>query len=186
VNGVTLVVVALPEFVVGILLIAVLATSVFSLLPAVSLVSGGGGVLTDPKVIVLPAMTLVILVTPYLLRLARASAREVFDSEYVRAARLRGVSGRRLLLRHVLPNALPPTLQATVLVLVYMLGGVVIVETVFNCPGVGLALVEAVRGRDLPVIQSLALLIAGFYLLLTMLADIATVVLTPRLRTARR
>jgi peptide/nickel transport system permease protein len=137
-------------------------------------------------VLVLPAVTLAVLVMPYLVRLARASATEVFDSEYIRAARLRGVGGSRLLWRHVLPNAAPPTVQATVLVLVYLLGGSVIVETVFAFPGIGLQLVDAVRGRDLPIIQSLALLIAAFYLVLTTVADLATIALTPRLRNGRR
>jgi peptide/nickel transport system permease protein len=185
-DGVSLVVTALPEFVVGVLLITVFATSVFQWLPAVSIVSGGDSVLSDPQVLLLPAATLAILVMPYLLRLTRATAGEIYESEYVRAAKLRGVSGRRLLWRHVLPNAAPPTLQATVLVLVYLLGGVVIVEAVFNFPGIGLSLVDAVRVRDLPVIQTLALLIAAFYLILTTVADLATIALTPRLRKAGR
>jgi peptide/nickel transport system permease protein len=185
-DGASLVVTALPEFVVGIALITVFATSVFTWLPAVSIVNGGASVLSDPQVLILPAVTLAILVMPYLLRLTRASAGEIYESEYVRAARLRGVSGRRLLWRHVLPNAAPPTLQATVLVLVYLLGGVVIVEAVFNFPGIGLSLVDGVRVRDLPVIQALALLIAAFYLILTTVADLLTIALTPRLRKAGR
>ncbi|MGY1746523.1 ABC transporter permease [Blastococcus sp. SYSU D00695] len=186
VDGLSLVVAALPEFVVAIALIALFATSVFNWFPAVSIVSGGGSALSSPEVLVLPAVTLAILVMPYLVRLARASAGEVYDAEYIRAARLRGVGGRRLLWRHVLPNAAPPTVQATVLVLVYLLGGSVIVETVFAFPGIGLQLVEAVRGRDLPIIQSLALLIAAFYLVLTTVADLLTIALTPRLRSSRR
>ena len=131
-------------------------------------------------------MTLTILVVPYLVRLVRASAVEVLDSDYVRAATLRGVRGRRLLLRHAVPNVAPPMLQAIVLTVVYLVGGVVIVETVFNYPGMGLALVEAVRLRDLPVIQALVLIIAGLYLVLTAVADIVTVLLTPKMRTVRR
>jgi peptide/nickel transport system permease protein len=186
VDGLSLVVTALPEFVVGIALITVFATSVFHLFPAVSIVDGGDLVLSDPVVLVLPALTLAILVMPYLIRLTRASAGEIYESEYVRAARLRGVSGSRLLWRHVLPNAAPPTVQASVLVLVYLLGGVVIVEAVFSFPGIGLSLVEAVRGRDLPVIQAQSLLIAAFYLVLTTIADLVTVALTPRLRKGGR
>jgi peptide/nickel transport system permease protein len=186
VNGLSLIVAALPEFVVAIALIALFATSVFQWFPAVSIVSGGASALSSPEVLVLPAVTLAILVMPYLVRLARASAGEVYDSEYIRAARLRGVGGSRLLWRHVLPNAAPPTVQATVLVLVYLLGGSVIVETVFAFPGIGLQLVDAVRGRDLPIIQALALLIAAFYLVLTTAADLLTIALTPRLRSSRR
>lgn len=186
VNLSSLTIVALPEFVVAIGLIVLLSTGVWHLFPAVSLVSGDGAVISQPDVLVLPTLTLAILVFPYLMRLSYASAVEVLESEYVRAARLRGIRGVRLLVRHVLPNVAPPVLQAIVLVLVYLLGGVVIVEAVFNFPGVGRALVEAVRLRDLPVIQALALGIAAFYLVLTALADVATVALTPKLRSARR
>lgn len=186
VNVVSLGIIALPEFVVGIGVVVLLSTGVFHLFPAVSVIYGDASVISDPKVLVLPTITLTILVLPYLLRLVRASAIEAMESEYVRAARLRGIGGPRLLVRHVLPNVAAPMLQAIVLVLVYLLGGVVIVETVFNYPGMGLALVEAVRLRDLPVIQALALAIAAFYLILTAAADLMTIALTPRMRSARR
>jgi peptide/nickel transport system permease protein len=186
VNVASMCIAALPEFVVGIAVIALFATSVFTWFPAVSVIYGGTSVLSSPDVIVLPALTLTILVVPYLVRLVRASAVEVLDSDYVRAATLRGVRGRRLLMRHAMPNVAPPALQAVVLTIVYLVGGVVIVETVFNYPGMGLSLVEAVRLRDVPVIQALVLVIAGLYLVLTAVADIVTVVLTPKIRTARR
>lgn len=186
INIVSMAVAALPEFVAGIAVVALFATTVFQWFPAVSVLYGSSSVLSTPKVIVLPAVTLTVLVVPYLLRLIRASAIEVLDSEYIRAATLRGVGGWRLLVRHALPNVAPPMLQAIVLVVVYLVGGVVIVETVFNYPGMGLALVEAVRQRDLPIIQALVLVIAGVYLVLTAVADVLTVVLTPKMRTARR
>jgi peptide/nickel transport system permease protein len=186
VNVSTMAFAALPEFVVGIGMVYLFATGVFHVLPAVSVIYGSESVLSDPKVLVLPALTLIVLVVPYLLRLVRASALEVLESEYIRSAHLRGVRGRRLLTRHALPNVAPPMLQAIVLVVVYLVGGVVIVEAVFNFPGMGLALIEAVRLRDLPLIQALVLIIAALYLLLTAAADIATMLLTPKARTVRR
>lgn len=184
VNLSSMAIAALPEFVVGIVVVAVFATSVFHWFPAVSVTYGSDSVMSDPKVMVLPALTLAILISPYLIRLMRASATEVLESDYIRTATLRGVVGRRLLVRHALPNIAPPLMQAVVLTTVYLVGGVVIVETVFNYPGMGLALVEAVRLRDMPTIQALALIIAGLYLVLTTVADVFTVLVTPKMRTA--
>lgn len=184
VNVVSLVLAALPEFVVGIAVIALLATGVMHAFPATSIVYGGG-VLTDPVVLVLPTLTLVLIVFPYLMRLVRASMTEVLDSDYIFTARLRGIGGGRLLFRHALPNVAGPVIQALVIVLVYLISGVVLVEAVFGYPGIGLALVEAVRLRDLPVIQALAIGIAAFYLCLNLVADLATMALTPKMRAAR-
>jgi peptide/nickel transport system permease protein len=185
-NMVSIVLSALPEFVVGITMVLLFATGVFQWFPAVSIVFDSTSVVGSPDVIVLPALTLTLLVVPYLFRLVRASAVEVIESEYVRAAQLRGVRGWRLLVRHALPNVAPPMLQAMVLTTVYLIGGAVIVETVFSFPGMGLALVEAVRLRDLPTIQALVLIIATIYLVLTAVADVLTIALTPKMRTGRR
>lgn len=186
VNAVSIVLAALPEFVVGITTVLVFATGVFQWFPAVSIVFDSSSVASSPKVMVLPAMTLTLLVVPYLLRLVRASAIEVIDSEYIRAAELRGITGWRLLVRHAFPNVAPPMLQAIVLTTVYLVGGAVIVETLFSYPGMGLALVQAVKIRDIPTIQGLVLIIAGLYLVLTTVADVMTTLLTPKMRTARR
>jgi peptide/nickel transport system permease protein len=185
VNGATIVLAALPEFVVALTLVVLFATGLFHWFPAVSLVFDSTSVMGSPDVVVLPALTLTLLVVPYLIRLVRASAIEVIDSEYIRAAQLRGVTGWRLLGRHAFPNVAAPMLQAIVLTTVYLVGGAVIVETVFSFPGVGLALVQAVRVRDLPTIQAIALVIAAMYLVLTAVADVLTLALTPRLRLAR-
>ncbi|TXH59567.1 MAG: ABC transporter permease [Burkholderiaceae bacterium] len=185
VNGATIVLAALPEFVVALTLVVLFATGLFHWFPAVSLVFDSTSVMGSPDVVVLPALTLTLLVVPYLIRLVRASAIEVIDSEYIRAAQLRGVTGWRLLGRHAFPNVAAPMLQAIVLTTVYLVGGAVIVETVFSFPGVGLALVQAVRVRDLPTIQAIALVIAALYLMLKAVADVLTLALTPRLRLAR-
>lgn len=184
VNVASLLLAALPEFVVGIAVIVVLSTGLLHSFPATSIVYGGS-VLTDPIVLILPTLTLVLIVFPYLMRLVRASMTEVLESDYVFTARLRGVGGARLLFRHALPNVAAPVIQALVIVMVYLVSGIVLVEAVFGFPGIGLALVEAVRIRDLPVIQALAIGIAAFYLLLNVLADLATLALTPRMRVAR-
>jgi len=135
---------------------------------------------------ILPAVTLDLAVIPYMSRIMRASMIEVLESEYVQMARLKGLSPRRVILRHALPNALVPFVQVTALQLAWLAGGVVVVEFVFRYPGIGAALVDGVANRDLPVVQALTLMVGGIYVLLNMVADMATILLTPRLRTALR
>jgi peptide/nickel transport system permease protein len=186
VGGASLILIALPQFVLGILLILLFATGAVHLLPAVSTLSPGQVISDQPEKIILPAATLVLTTVPYLARLVRASASEVLASDYVTMAVLRGVSGPRLLLRHVLPNALVPTVQAFTLSVAYLAGGIVVVESVFNFPGIGSAFVTAVQNRDVPEIQLIAVGLAALYLVLNVLGDVVSVLLTPRLRTEMR
>src|SRR5712692_7675477 len=179
----TLVFAALPEFVVGVALVVIFATTVLHALPAVSLIPPGGRPWDDPTGLILPTLTLVLAVTPYVARIMRASMIEVLESDYVEMARLKGLPERVVITRHALPNALGPTFQVIALNLAYLAGGVIVVEYVFNYAGIGGALRDAVSNRDLPVIQAVALLIAGLYVVLNLIADIATILVTPRLRT---
>jgi peptide/nickel transport system permease protein len=180
---VTLLFAALPEFVVGVSLVVLFATTVFSWLPAISIIPPGDRPWMHLKELILPTLTLVVAVTPYVARIMRASMIEVLESEYVEMARLKGVPERLVIRRHALPNALGPTFQVIAINLAYLAGGVIVVEYVFNYAGIGVALRDAVSTRDLPVVQSLAMLIAAIYVGLNLLADIATILVTPRLRT---
>ena len=132
---------------------------------------------------VLPTATLVLAVTPYVARIVRASMIEVLESDYVEMARLKGLSERTVLMRHALPNALGPTFQVIAINLAYLAGGVIVVEYIFNYAGIGGALRDGVNNHDIPVVQALAMLIAAVYVVLNLLADIATILVTPRLRT---
>src|SRR5215831_11349505 len=154
---------ALPEFVVALVLVIVFATTVF---PGF-----------------LPTITLVIAVAPYVSRIMRASMIEVLESDYVEMARLKGLPERTVLVRHALPNALGPVFQVIALNLAYLAGGIIIIEVVFNYAGIGSAVQEAVLNHDLPVVQALAMLIAAVYVILNLLADVATILVTPKLRT---
>ena len=185
-STVTLVLAALPEFVIGILLILIFATGLFHIFPAVSLLAPGQKAWDDPQVVVLPAATLVIAVVPYISRIMRGSMIEVLESEYVTMARLKGLSERHVIWRHAVPNAIVPAIQVTALELAWMAGGVVLVETVFQYPGIGFALVDAVDNRDIVVVQTVTMLAAGVYVFLNLAADLATIMVTPRLRTAGR
>ena len=175
---------ALPEFVVGITLAVIFSTTVFHVLPSVIVTEPGVGPWHYPKELILPVITLVIAVVPYTARIMRASTVEILESDFVEMARLKGLPERRVLWRHAVPNALAPTFQITALNLAYLAGGIVVVEAVFNYPGIGLLLVESVRARDMPTVQAIALLIAALYVVLNLLADLATILVSPRLRTS--
>jgi len=185
-STITLVLAALPEFVIGIVLILIFATGLFHLFPAVSLLAPGEKAWENPEVVVLPAATLVLAVTPYISRIMRGSMIEVLESEYVTMARLKGLPERQVIWRHAVPNAIVPAIQVTALQLAWMAGGVVVVEFVFQYPGIGAALVDAVANRDMPVVQTVTMLAAAIYVFLNLAADLATILVTPRLRTAGR
>ena len=180
---VSLVLAAMPEFVVGTLLVMFLATNVAQWLPAVTYLEVGSPPWSDWQGLVLPVATLVISVAPYVARVMRASMVEVLESDYIEMARLKGMDERTVLWRHAIPNGIGPSLQVIALNLAYLAGGVIIVERLFNYPGLGTALADAVRSRDMPVVQFLTLLIATVYVVTNLLADIGTVLVTPRLRT---
>lgn len=178
----TLILVALPSFVIAVTLIFLLATTVFHILPAASLVDPSSSILSQLKLIVLPTATLVLAVLPYPLRMIRASMVEVLESDYVLLARLHGLPVRRVVFRHALPNAVATTIQATALNLLFLAGGVVVVETVFSYPGFGYGLVQAVDERDIPVVQTLIVVLAAFYVVVNLIADVLVILVTPRLR----
>ncbi|MFI0485413.1 ABC transporter permease [Actinomadura sp. 9N215] len=181
---VTLGLTALPEFIIALLLVILFATSVFHLLPGTVLLAPGQSPFSNVEQLVLPVIALVLGVLPYLARLVRGSVIDAYESEYVRTARLKGVPERVVLRRHVLPNALVPAIQGTALALAYLTGGILVIEQVFNYPGLGSALVDAVNNRDVPVIQLICLLFAACYVAFNLLGDVLTVYVTPRLRTA--
>jgi peptide/nickel transport system permease protein len=176
--------IAVPEFVTGTLLVLLFAVRL-DVLPAVSLLPVGGGVLDAPSVLVLPVATLVIVGVAYIIRMVRAGVVEVMASDYVQMARLNGIAERRVVLRHGLRNALAPTVQVVALTLQWLIGGLFIVETVFQYPGIGQGLVQAVIARDIPLVQAVAMIIAATYIVITIVADIAVVLLVPKLRTAQ-
>jgi peptide/nickel transport system permease protein len=185
-STVTLVLAALPEFVIGIGLILIFATGLFHWFPAVSLLAPGEKAWQDPQVVVLPAATLILAVVPYISRIMRGSMVEVLESEYVTMARLKGLPERQVIWRHAVPNAIVPAIQVAALQLAWMAGGVVVVEFVFQYPGIGAALVDAVANRDMVVVQAVTMLAAAIYVFLNLAADLATILVTPRLRTAGR
>lgn len=184
VSVLTLVLAALPEFVIGILLVLVFSTGFLHLLPAVVVIPPGDRVWNHPDQLVLPTLSLVLAVAPYIIRMMRATMLEVLDSDYVLQARLKGLPERTVILRHAIPNAIGPVAQVIALQLAWLIGGVVLVEFLFRYPGIGFQLTDAVSNRDLPLVQALVLAIALFYVIVNLLADVITLAANPRVRTA--
>lgn len=181
---VTLVLAALPEFVVGVFLILLLSTGLFHVFPAVVVIAPGSGVWSAPEQLVLPVLTLVLAVSPYIIRIMRGTMLEVLDSPYVQQARLKGLPERRVITRHAIPNAIGPVAQVIALQLAWLVGGVVIIEYLFRYPGIGFLLIDGVTNRDVPLVQALVLVIALCYVLVNLLADAVTLLANPRVRTA--
>jgi len=175
IQTVVLVLASLPSFAVGIALIVLFAFT-WRLLPAVSFT-------LSARSLVLPVATLVLGWVPLTARMVRAGVVDVLDSDYVQMARLKGISEAKVIRRHVLPNALVPSIQAFALTAASMPAGIVIVEFLYSFQGVGNALVEAVANRDTATVEAITLILVVVYVLANLLSDVATVLLTPRLRT---
>jgi len=184
IQSVLLTLAGMPEFVIGILLVAIFSTSVFHWLPAVTINALGGHPWDTPKTMVLPVATLVLAVAPYVSRILRSTLLEVLDSDYVELARLKGIPETVVMRKHALLNAVVPGIQVVALQLAWLAGGVVIVESTFSYPGIGLQLVDSVRNHDVPMVQALSMIIAGVYVAVNLVADLLSILLTPRARTA--
>lgn len=178
-----LVLASLPEYVIGLVLVIIFSTGVWNLLPAVVQLDEGAGPWTQMNQMILPAATLILGAVPYISRVTRISLIEVLESDYVEMARLKGAPERTVLYRHALPNALGPVFQVIALNVAYFAAGVIVVEFLFNFPGIGGALRAGVRANDVQVVQFLALILASVYVVTNLIADVATILVTPRLRT---
>lgn len=180
---VTLAIAGIPEFIVGIVLVVVFATTVMLLLPAVYIAMPGTQVWDHMDQLILPIATLVLATGPYMIRIMRANMIEVLESDYVQQGRLKGLPERTVLFRHALPNAAAPFVQVAALQFAFLLGGAVIVEYLFRFPGIGLLLINSINERDLPVVQAVSLVIAAFYVVINLFADVLTMLVNPRVRT---
>ncbi|HEV8308220.1 MAG TPA: ABC transporter permease [Methylomirabilota bacterium] len=178
---VTLVAVSLPEFIMGTVLILVLAFR-FAWLPPSSLIDPRASLWSVAPSLVLPTLTLVLALLAHMTRMTRASMIDVLEQPYIRAARLRGLRPRLVILRHALRNALLPTVGIVAINVGFLIGGIVVVESVFAYPGLGRLMVDAVNHRDVPVIQMAALVIAVTYALANLAADLIYASLDPRIR----
>jgi len=175
---------AVPSFAIAYGLVMLLSTLVFNLFPAVSLIQANQPLWSQLQFMVLPMLTLVLSSLPYLVRLIRGSLIEVLQSDFIISAHLRGLDKKQIIWKYAIPNAVIPVIQAIALISSVLLGGALVVEVVFAYPGIGSALNAAVDIRDIPVIQAVVIFLASGVMAINLLADVVTVLLTPKLRTA--
>jgi peptide/nickel transport system permease protein len=179
VNALALTSISFPEFFVAYILIFYLAQS--GLFPSMSRISVDTTFLEKLHRTFLPALTLTLVVTAHMMRMTRAAIINLLASPYIEMARLKGIRPMRVIVHHALPNALAPIINVVALNLAYLITGVVVVEVVFVYPGLGQLMVDSVAKRDFPVVQAVALIFAGAYVLLNLLADVLSTLSNPRL-----
>ena len=182
IGGLSLAVV--PEFVSGIILILVFGLWL-DLLPVSANAPDGSSFFTQLKYLLLPALTLVVLLFGYIARITRAGTIESLDADYTRTAYLKGLSRQVVLRRHVLRNSLLPTIAVVATQTGFLVGGLVIIETLFNYPGMGKLIFTAASQKDFPLLQSSVLISGIGFLSATLVADLSYSLLNPRIRYAR-
>ncbi|ROQ07712.1 MULTISPECIES: ABC transporter permease [unclassified Curtobacterium] len=182
---VSLVVMSVPEFMVATVLVLLFAIGL-PVFPAVVLRGSDATVGELLPTIWLPIIVLTLAMAAYIVRTARSSTIDVMASEFVTTAELKGLTMRRVVWKHAVPSALLPTLNVVALNVAWLLGGVVVVENVFNYPGMGKLMLESVFNRDLPTIEAIALLSAVIYVVCNLAADLVALALDPKLRTRQR
>jgi len=177
----TLSTISVPEFFIATIMVLVFAVKL-KWLPATLYLTGDESWLELLKAMAMPLITLVIVVSAQMIRMTRAGILNVMSSPYIEMAILKGVPRKRIILRHALYNAIGPIVNVIALNLAYLVSGVVIVETIFSYPGLAKLMIDGVQTRDLPLVQACAMIFCGVYVVLILLADIASILSNPRLR----
>jgi peptide/nickel transport system permease protein len=172
---------AIPEFVWAVFFILIFALWL-EWFPTTAQPPDGAGLFTELKYLLLPSLCLVCVLFGYIARMARAGTIEALEADYTRTAILKGLPQRTVIRRHVLRNSLLPTIAVVATQCGYLIGGLVIIETIFNYQGIGLTLARAATQKDIPVLQSGVLIVGIVYLVATLIADILYSVLNPRVR----
>lgn len=180
VNAVTLTTISFPEFFIAYILILLLGM-LFWDLPTLANIREGMPFGERVYKTILPALTLTLVIMAHMMRMTRAAIINLLASPYIEMARLKGQSPRRVIVKHALPNAWAPITTVIALNLAYLVVGVVVIEVVYVYPGVGQLMVDAVSSRDVPVVQACALIFAGTYIILNLVADVIGIVTNPRL-----
>ena len=173
---------AMPEFVTATLLLVIFAAPGNPLLPAGGFIPPNESVVGFFYHVILPAGALGLILTAHIARQVRSEMSDVLASDFIRAARLKGLRERRVIRGHALPNSLAPAVAVISLDIGYLLGGIIVVEEIFAWPGLGRLLILALENRDLPVIQAITLLLAMVYALSNLLSDLVIAALDPRVR----
>ena len=183
ISVISLSVVGLPEFVTGILLIQIFALGL-GWFDTASIIRDDFGLIEWARVLILPALTASFVLVGYIVRLTRAGVIEELKKSYVRTATLKGLPQRTIIIRHVLRNALLPTITVIAISIGWLMGGLVVIENVFNYKGLGSLLVEAVNQKNIPVLQASAMIVVFAFAFSNMIADMLYAILNPRIRLA--
>jgi len=175
-------VVGLPEFVTGLVLIQLLATTVRTFPASSSAIQPNMSFAEALKFMLLPAITATLVLLAYISRLTRAGVIEELKKPYVRTATLKGLPRRVVIIKHVLRNALLPTITIIAISFGWLIGGLIVIENVFNYPGLGRLMVFAIDRRDLPLLQAITMIIVVGVVLANLVADLLYATLNPRIR----
>jgi peptide/nickel transport system permease protein len=176
---------AVPEFLVATVAVALFAVQL-KWLPAVSYITPGMSLRSLSFAMVLPILTLVLHITAQIARMTKSTIANILTLPFIEMADLKGVSARRKVLVHACPNMAGPLANVVALNIAYLVSGVVVVETVFAYPGLARLMIDAVNGRDMPVIQACAMIFSSVYILLILIADVSAATANPRLRRTTR
>ena len=172
---------ALPEFVSGVFLIGLFAVQL-RLFPIVSIIPIGESIFSNLNILILPALSITFVMFGYISRMQRSSMILVLNSDYIRAATLKGMPYKYVIFRHALKNALLPTITIIGMNMGWLFGGLIVVETLFAFPGMGSLLMTAIRTRDVPLIEACVLLITAIFAISTLVTDMLYGLLNPRIR----
>jgi peptide/nickel transport system permease protein len=184
ISGIAILCMTVPEFITGTLLIFLFSVWL-GWLPGIVIMSANAPISVVLSQIGLPVMTLTLVMVAHIMRMVRTSMIDVLAGDFVLMGNLKGLPRWRLVLLHALPNALLPTINLIALNLAWLIGGVLVVEVVFNYPGIGRLSVNAISDRDFPLVQAIALLMASIYIGLNLIADLISLLLNPKLRSQR-
>jgi peptide/nickel transport system permease protein len=170
-----------PEFFVAAILVSVFAAQL-RWFPGVAYLSNGQSALSILRTLALPVMTLTLAVVAHMARMTRMALVNVLKAPYIEMAELKGNRRRDIILRHAVPNIVAPVTNAVAINLAYLIGGVVVVETMFSFPGLAKLMVDSVTTRDIPIVQGCAMVFCSAYVLFNLIADMISIACNPRLR----
>lgn len=176
---------SMPSFLIGYLLVFMLAVKL-GWFPPLSSVRPNASFYDWFRILALPVLTLLFVAQAHILRLTRAAVLDTMSTDYVQMARIKGVAGRSIFVRHALPNAMSPIVSIAMITVAHMIVDIVVIETVFNYPGLGKLMVDAVAYRDIPMVQACAVLFSIVFIGLNLLADVLAMALNPRQRLPRQ
>ncbi len=177
----TLALISVPEFFIATFMVLIFAVNL-GWLPSIARVSAEQTMGEWWFSMAMPIIVLVIVVAAQMIRMTRAGILNVMNSPYIEMAILKGVRRKRIILRHAFFNTIGPIVNVIALNLAYLVSGVVIIETIFACPGLAKLMIDGVQTRDLPLVQACAMIFCGTYVILIILADVASILANPRLR----